>query len=373
MAKRTKGGHVSLWAILLLPSTVGAFIGRSRLPTRNQQPVDTSRLHNAAPFSIDFNGNDNYFGELTVVQAIQSRFACKAFQRYDKTSPQSEEASESDPAVVQTAMRLLNMARLSPSSFNTQPYRVILVHSKAQKLALSRSCLGPNARRVLDADCTAVFLADKQVLRTILPQTSLWKRLSRKSATQELKRGQGPPTNRRNLLYISLFSSGYPLPRVLATLFGFCVRTAVSILDFLARPFKQYIPLLPLPTLSSSETWATKQSSLVAMSYMLLCASAGLATIPMEGLHAPSLRRALNVPRRYRQRYAVPLIVATGRAVQKVDDLPRNQTQEAELDQHNISNDHLQDLIEERRYPTENVLFADSWNETLPLLGVVDA
>lgn len=305
--------------VLLVPPTESLLFGQPATTTR----TTTSHRRNVL-FTTPDNSNDNNDStELTVSQAIQSRYACKAFQRFDGADA-AETASPPDPTVVQTAWKCLDLARLSPSAFNTQPYRVVLVHSAAQKLALSRACLGPNARRVLDADCTAVFLADKQVLKTM-------------PARDESK--QGPPKGRTTLFYIALFSSGYPLPRILSATISFLMRTAMSWIDVVTRKFLHY----PLPTLSSAETWATKQTSLVAMSYMLACASQSLATIPMEGINAAGIRRVLGIPRRY----AIPLIVATGR--------PASPSRPASL---------------ARRYPTQNVIFADRWKEPLSLEGV---
>ena len=289
-------------------------------------------------YSTEKDSIDDDKDELTVSQAIQNRYACKSFERYDGASPDNSQASPPNPQVLEKAWQCLDLARLSPSSFNTQPYRVILVHSAAQKLALSRACLGPNARRVLNSDCTAVFLADKQVLRDM----PLFNR-------DPLP--QGPPRGRRPLFYIALFSSGYPLPRILAATLGFLVRTAMSWLDI----FTGKIWKFPLPTLSSSETWATKQTSLVAMSYMLACTSRGLATIPMEGLNAAGIRRALGIPRRF----AIPMIVATGRPAHVKKEVV-------------ISNDSTRDanaVVESRRYPAETMIFGDQWGEKLSLGG----
>ena len=97
-----------------------------------------------------------------------------------------------------------------------------------------------------------------------------------------------------------------------------------------------------MPTLSSAETWATKQTSLVAMTYMLACTAHGMATIPMEGINAAGMRRALGIPRRY----AIPLIVATGRPAK-----PKRVVEDRE-----------------RRYPVEDVIFGDRWNEPFTLL-----
>ena len=129
--------------------------------------------------------------------------------------------------------------------------------------------------------------------------------------------------------YIAMFSSGYPFPRLLSAPLSFLVRTAFSILGFFTRWF------YPLPTLVPSETWACKQATLVAMTYMLACSSRHLATAPMEGIDAGGIRRVLNIP----SRYAIPLIVSTGVAA-------KERSREREL---------------HRRYPLEDFVFENSF------------
>jgi len=211
--------------------------------------------------------------------AVLNRYACKKFKRFDGKDDDDDLPSTSDPSVVQQALHSLELARLAPSAFNTQPYRVVLVHSKEQKVALSKYCLGPNSKRVLDSDCTAVFLADREVFRT-LPRF--------RAFLQETADPHRKPSRKALLImqiYITLFSSGYPLPRLLAAPISFCVRTVVSFIHLLTKRF------YPLPSLANAETWASKQVALVAMTYMLGCSSKGLATIPMEGFNASGIRK----------------------------------------------------------------------------------
>jgi nitroreductase len=215
---------------------------------------------------------------LSMEEAIWNRYACKQFRRFNETLDETSTittASISDSVVVDLAKHCLSLARRTPTSFNLQPYQVVLVSSPEQKLALSRYCLGPNGQRVRDADCTAVFLADQQVLRT-LPQ---WRQLLNR---QESTGNNTTFTARGMWLPIALFSSGYPIPRYLAASLSFVVRTTISFVNlFTTRWLK-----VPTPTLASAETWASKQVSMVAMTYMLACSSLGLATSPMEGKHA---------------------------------------------------------------------------------------
>lgn len=237
----------------------------------------------------------------TFENLVLSRYSCKKFRRWSESleaqpidtesTPSTGEtslktASISDPSVVAQALHCLDLARRTPTAFNTQPYKVVLVHTAEQKLALSRYCLGPNGDRVRDSDCTAVFLADKQVVKT-LPRFKEF--LSRMDAAASAPNASSASTilserktnGRRTWLtmqfYITLFSSGYPLPRFLAAPISFGIRTAVAFIGiFTSR-------LYPLPSLANAETWSSKQAMMVAMTYILGCSSLGLATIPMEG------------------------------------------------------------------------------------------
>lgn len=241
-------------------------------------------------------------GPLTVDEAMQRRKSCKRFKRYDGTDRATGEPSRSDPEIVRLAFEALNACRRSPSAFNTQPYKVVLVHSLEQKAAVSRFSLGPNKGRVLDSDCTAVFLADRQVMLSFQAYRNLIAPMKRNVLL-------------RYLFYISIFSSGYPLPRLLAAPLSFLVRSVFGIVHFFTRAF------FPMPSLSSAETWASKQALMYAMSFLLTCTSRGLATIPMEGLNASSIRRVLHIP----SRYAIPLMVSVGRPYydQEQEDSPR--------------------------------------------------
>jgi nitroreductase len=316
------GCYAFLVASVLLKSS-------SAYSTLFGRPGPRSKLH------LSTNPHDSTLPKKAAFDAIVlDRYACKRFQRFDGKEDATATASPSDPWVVQQALHSLELARQAPSAFNTQPYKIVLVQSPERKLALSRYCLGPNIRRVLDSDCTAIFLADRQVCRSFSYHQT-W--LDSKNPDRK--------TNWKALLttkfYILLFSSGYPLPRVLAAFISFFVRTAVSVINLATTPLLKY----PLPSLASAETWATKQVMLVAMTYMLGCSSRGLATIPMEGISAKGIRKVLKVP----ARYSIPLIVSTG--------LPFQDDKESR-----------QKKMVARRYPMRDVIFADTFGEQVRLV-----
>lgn len=81
--------------------------------------------------------------------------------------------------------RIIDLGQLAPSSFNMQPYKLIVVRyaqyvlinmqfngsirrSADAKLALSKSMLGSNITTVLNAPVTFVFLADKCKISNLL-------------------------------------------------------------------------------------------------------------------------------------------------------------------------------------------------------------
>jgi nitroreductase len=297
---------------------------------------------------------------------VNKRYACTRFQRYQEptlntngteesstTDAVLPQAAISDQTVVKSAYKCLELSQRAPTGFNAQPYRVILVHSKEDKERLSQYCLGRNADRVRDSDCTAVFLADRECGRDGKRYTNflvdnmdppppppqneddvsddarpLFNSVTHPESTTiaraNTSRTRRPLSSKalfKLRMLIMLFSSGYPLPRFLNVPFSWGVRTAVSILSFLARclqsmrqRFRILSKLFPsdiqlLPTLSSAETWAQKNTMLAAMIYMLACTSRGLATCPMEGIDAAGVRKVLGIPR---GRYSIPLIVSTG-------------------------------------------------------------
>ena len=346
--------------------------------------VDTSdnQLLKVPVGNTDGNDDVNTPSDITSIQTrtpatvfdevVNARYACTRFQRYQETQTEQQNgdnnvssrnnnsiastiaqptASLSNPTIVHKANECLALSQRAPTGFNAQPYRMILVHSKEDKEKLAQYCLGRNADRVRDSDCTAVFLADRQVGRDGKRFTNfLMKNMDNESSssssttttsTESNNDGDNSPKTtstsakatsrtRRPLsskallklrMLILLFSSGYPLPRFLSVPISFGIRAGVSIISFITRRLhiikqscQRLSNLLPnniqlLPTLSSATTWSQKNTMLVAMTYMLACTSRDLATCPMEGFDANGIRRVLGIPR---GRYSNPLIVSTG-------------------------------------------------------------
>jgi nitroreductase len=304
-------------SLLILVEPVKGFCTASKHSQRAAYSAYASRLCSTLPYDCGCIARSS---KAAFDNAVISRYACKRFKRFDGKENNAS-ASISNPFVVQQALHCLELARQAPSAFNTQPYRLVLVHSQKQKEELSKYCLGPNQQRILDSDCTAVFLADRQIIRTFPRYRELFASKDRKNRLT-------------SLFYITLFSSGYPLPRWLAAILSFGVRTALSFINLFTRRF------YPMPSLANAETWSSKQASMVAMTFMLACTCRGIGTIPMEGINSSGIRQALGVP----SRYAVPLIVAAGTPYKE----PRT-------------------LEAERRYPMTEMIYENVFGNELKL------
>lgn len=63
--------------------------------------------------------------------------------------------------------QILELAQLCPSSFNLQPYKVIVVRNSTMKEAIATSMSPGNEKTVLTAPVTLVFAADKGWLANI--------------------------------------------------------------------------------------------------------------------------------------------------------------------------------------------------------------
>lgn len=97
----------------------------------------------------------------------------RSFTRsFDKDKPVNQELLK----------KLLQLSQMAPSSFNLQPYKIILVQDTVIKEALADTMLGGNGQRVRDAPVTLVFLSDRgdfmPVLRCIsfliTPKYTYW-------------------------------------------------------------------------------------------------------------------------------------------------------------------------------------------------------
>ena len=333
-------------------------------------------------------------------RVVNARYACTRFLRYiepndnNSTSSQQPKASISNPTIIKKAQTCLNLSHRSPTGFNAQPYRIVLVSTQHMKEEVSQYCLGRNGDRVRDSDCTAVFLADRECGRDgdrfvkflmknmdkeVSSSTNDEESSEMSTATKTTPRTRRPLSSKALLklrLLILLFSSGYPLPQFLSKPISFCIRFCISILSFLTRTlhslklrYKLFNKILPkniqlLPTLTSSTTWSQKNTMLVAMTYMLGCTSNGLATCPMEGYDAHGICKVLNIPR---GRFTIPIIVSTGMPYHGSRQSVVGASEEGGEEEEETDDVGLSHGSEDMspRYPLEEVVFGNTYGMQL--------
>jgi nitroreductase len=340
LQKKTKGNpfvtfHDALFLFALVMLLQNTSVWTWTSPSQNS--VATDRVSHRSRLFSQKSADNNLFAighpqQDPFETAVLNRHACKRFLRYDgkdtnATTPSSSSvatASPANPTVLQKAMHALDLARRTPTAFNTQPFKVVLVHSVEQKQRLSKYC----------------FLADKQIMRDF----GRYREFLSAERERQNKRPLSHWRLLQQLFYICIFSSGYPLPRILRVPISFCVRALMAMLHVcITRKF------YPLPSLADSETWTSKQATMVAMTYMLACTHAGLATLPMEGFHAGSIRRhVIHAP----ARYAIPLLVSVG------TEYPSRTNGSTVATKSGMT----------ARYSLDEVVFGDSFGGTFPLL-----
>jgi nitroreductase len=210
----------------------------------------------------------------TTISSLRS-----SVRSFDKTRPVGKEVLR----------KLLELTQEAPSSFNLQPYKLIVVSSQEGKDALGQAMLGGNVGKVSDAPLTVVFAADKDPARN-----------ARK--LMELERAHGKSEE-----YVN------GLPSKITFLLG---------KGWLSTKFRSVVthlmsPLVAAPNIRSTDStteWAYKNTALAAAAYMYAATAHGLATCPMEGFDERRLCFSLGIDM---ERYSVPMVVSTGYSVEE--------------------------------------------------------
>lgn len=268
-----------------------------RLPTRLLGRSDSLTCHSRL-LSTSIGGNP---GSLFKLSDILQGNEHVAFDRI--VSARSRCRSFKDAPVPDSLIKkILEQTSRAPSGFNLQPWKIVLVDDKRVKERLSRGMLGGNAPRVHRSPLVAVFVADTQAIKNI-----------DKIIEMERKRGATIDYLRNLRMNASVYAgdgSGLPINKAFRSVVG-------------ATKLLSPVPV-PLPFPKDPETWAIKQTMLVAMTYMLSCTAHGLGTYPMEGIDEDMVRKVLNIPSNEpavcSSRYSIPLVVATGFPAESISD-----------------------------------------------------
>lgn len=203
---------------------------------------------------------------------------------------------------VQTDVSLHYFQR-SPSSFNLQPFHVILVKDDSLKQELAQSAMigAGNAYRAKDCSILAVFLSDLRVTERI-------------SKIHQL--GGGHPDYLASMPIRTGFFLG---EGVLASSIK---STALEIASLSS----------PMPEIEPIRSWSSKNAAMAIQTYVLAATSHGLATAIMEGFDPRRAKDILRIP----DRYVIPMVVATGydyeEATSENESTPRLRLEEVAFD-----------------------------------------
>ena len=208
--------------------------------------------------------------------AIFSRRAIKAF----------------DPVDIPPALReqLLDAARLAPSSFNSQPYRLYWIESPAQRAVAAQLCMGQGPAAT--ASALVVAVADIGSLRNTSQLQLQWMRQS--GFPEEKIRDYARNAKIGHILFM-------PGP---CNLFA-----AVKWLLFRALNLFKTISMPPL-TRAGIFKWATKSTALACQNLMIAAESLGLNTCPMEGFDGRRLSKFLGLSSRHHE---IVMVIAIGK------------------------------------------------------------
>ena len=209
---------------------------------------------------------------------------------------------EFDPVEISPSLRneLLEAARLAPSSFNSQPYRLFWVSSCDSLRTVAKLCFSQPAAQTASALLVAV--ADIGAWRSTTRDQLEWMRASGFSPEKIAE------FERKSKLAKWFFIQGW------FNLFG-----ALKWLAFRAINVFKIIGTPPA-TREGLFKWATKSTSLACENLMLAAESLGLNTCPMEGFDACRLSRFLHLSSRD---HDIVMIIAIGKKSPRHVDQPQ--------------------------------------------------
>jgi nitroreductase len=237
------------------------------------------------------------------------------------------------PLADETLRWILQQTQTTPSSFNLQPCKVIVVRNNDGKELLASTMLGMNAKRVRDAPATIIFLADCCPTRNI-------DKLMKLESNPKRPGGPAHPSYLHSLPSISTMMVGG----------GVLAQGLKRVATHLLSPIK------PMPQLEDLGAWANKNAGMAAQTLMLAAAAAGVGSSPMEGFDARRLKTAFGLDGK---QYTVPLVVSLGTPVP--GDRPCGTTKrDSESDKCPDEDQARVALADKVRFPFEDIFYEDS-------------
>ena len=167
-------------------------------------------------------------------------------------------------------LELLDLANLSPSSFNLQPWKVIVVKNSERKKVLKQCAL--NQPKVEEASVVLIMVADPKALEE----------------------------NRERVLD-SWQELGYMKPEM-REMYAELMKNLYGTEDSLRR-----------------KIFAVKNTALYAMNVMIVAKGLGIDTHPMDGFDEDCIKREFNIP----DDKIIPMLIAVGYLRPRITLLPR--------------------------------------------------
>ncbi len=194
---------------------------------------------------------------MDIIQAIKERRSINFFE-------QNKELSDGK------LMELLELANLSPSSFNLQPWRVVAVRESGRKKILRKCAF--DQPKVEEASAVLIIIADpKAVEENMDRMLDSWQQL------------------------------GYMKPEMRETYNNM----ALNLYGTEDSPRRKF--------------FAIKNSALFAMNLMLAAKGIGLDTHPMDGFDEDCIKKEFNIP----ADKVIPMLIAVGHLKSGITLLPR--------------------------------------------------
>lgn len=218
--------------------------------------------------------------------AISQRRAIKAF----------------DPVAIPPALReqLLHAARLAPSSFNMQPYRLFWIESPAERNTTAKLCMSQSP--AVTASALVVAVADIGSLQSTSQLQLDW---MRDSGFSDAKLRDYARTAKIGRV---IFMPG---PFGLFGAFKWLLLRIVHFWKTIGSP--------PI-TRSDVFKWAIKGTSLACQNLMIAAEALGLNTCPMEGFDGRRLSKFLKLSPRFHE---IVMVIAIGKKSSAHVDQPQ--------------------------------------------------
>ncbi len=196
---------------------------------------------------------------------------------------------------------ILNAARLAPSGFNLQPWKLFWVESPEGRAAVARLCM--NQQPSVTASALVVAVADIGSLNATTQGQMEW--MMKEGAFSEAK--------------VRDYRRSAKIGRILFEPGPFGTFAAIKRAAFgLLNLFR----VVGMPPLSREEwfKWATKSSSLACQNIMIAAEALGLNTCPMEGFDRRRLSRYLGLSRR---RHEIAMVIGIGKKAEDYEPQPQ--------------------------------------------------